>query len=235
MASFGASVQDETSRPSLKSRQTLEALKFVKALYTETMTDEVFTWDASSNNRLMLAGRGSLALNAISITRTGENQKIPIADKIWLAKAAAGPTRRLGLAHLMSVYVIWKFAENIEAAKRFLVDYVGNFRQGFLASQFYNFPCFPQTVPDLKQLIANDAQALPHDKYKVFEDVSEWTTHVGYPGYANAALDEIFNSWTISTMFAQAASGKMTPEEALHQTDEKVQRIFQHWRDRSKV
>ena len=63
----------------------------------------------------------------------------------------------------MSVYVIWKFAENIDAAKRFLVDYVGNFRQGFLASQFYNFPCFPQTVPDLKQLIANDALALAHE------------------------------------------------------------------------
>jgi multiple sugar transport system substrate-binding protein len=228
-------VQDETGRPCLKSRQTLEALKFVKALYDETMTDEVFTWDASSNNRLMLAGRGSLALNAISITRTGESQKIPVANKIWLAKSAAGPTRRLGLTHLNSIYVIWKFAENIEAAKRFLVDYVGNFRQGFLASQFYNFPCFPQMVPDLKQLITNDGQALPRDKYKVLEDVSEWTTNVGYPGYANAAEDEIFNSWTISTMFAQAASGKMTPEEALRQTDEKVQRIFQKWRDQNKV
>ena len=108
----------------------------------------------------------------------------------------------------MSVYVIWKFAENIEGAKQFLVDYVGNFRQGFLASQFYNFPCFPKTVPDLKELIANDAQATPHDKYKVLADVSEWTTNLGYPGYANAAIDETFGSWIISTMFARAASGK---------------------------
>ena len=82
------------------------------------MTDEVFTWDASSNNRLMLAGKGSLTLNAISITRTGETQKIPVSHDIWLAKAAQGPVRRLGFAHLMSVYAIWKFAENIE-----LVDF----------------------------------------------------------------------------------------------------------------
>ena len=106
MASFGASIQDPESRLILKSKQTLEAIKFVKALYNETMTDEVFTWDASSNNRQMLAGRGSLTVNAISITRTGENQKIPIAERIWLKKAAAGPERRIGLNHLLDVYVI---------------------------------------------------------------------------------------------------------------------------------
>jgi multiple sugar transport system substrate-binding protein len=235
MYSFGASVQDPEGNPTLKSKHTLEAIKFVRALYKETMTDEVFTWDASSNNRFMLAGKGSLALNAISITRTGENKKIPVADKIWLAKAAKGPVRRIGLEHVMDVYVIWKFAKNIEGAKQFLVDYIGNFRKGFMASEFYNFPCFPQTVPDLKQLIANDAKAHPADKYKVLEDVLDWATNVGYPGYANAAIDEVFSTWVISTMFAQAASGKLTPEDALNQADKEVRRIFKKWRDKGKV
>jgi len=49
MASFGASVQDSDGRLILKSIQTLESMKFVEALYQETMTDEVFTWEASSN------------------------------------------------------------------------------------------------------------------------------------------------------------------------------------------
>jgi multiple sugar transport system substrate-binding protein len=144
MYSFGSSVQDAEGTPVLKSTQTLEAIKFVKALYEECMTEEVFSWEASSNNRFMLAGKGSLALNAISITRTGENKKIPVADDIWLAKAAKGPVRRIGLEHVMNVYVIWKFAENIDGAKQFLVDYLGNFRQAFTASEFYNFPCFPR-------------------------------------------------------------------------------------------
>ena len=62
----------------------------------------------------------------------------------------------MGLEHVMDVYVIWKFAENIDGAKQFLVDYIGNFKQAFLASEYYNFPCFTQTVPDFKSLIAND-------------------------------------------------------------------------------
>ena len=235
MAAFGASVQDAESNPILQSRETLEAIKFVKALYQEAMTDAVFTWDASSNNRLLLAGKGSLALNAISITRTGENQKIPVAEQIYLAKAARGPIRRIGLEHLMDAYVIWKFAENIDGAKQFLVDFVGDCRQAFLASEFYNFPCYPQMVPDLNDLIADDPKATPRDKYNIFQDVSDWTTNVGFPGYANAAIDQIFSDWLISNMFAAAARGAMTPAEALKATDKRVQQIFQQWREVGKI
>lgn len=235
MYSFGSSEQDAEGNPNLKSKETLDAIKFVKALYEETMIDEVLKWDAASNNRFMLAGQGSLAVNPISITRTGENQKLPVTDHIWLAKAAKGPVRSLGPYAVMDCYVIWKFAANIGGAKQFLVDYVGNFRQGFLASEFFNFPCFPQTVPDLKTLLARDDKAKPPEKYKVLEDALDWVTNVGYPGYANAATDEIFNTWVMSTMFAQAATGKLTPEEALTQADAQVQRIFLKWRERGKI
>jgi multiple sugar transport system substrate-binding protein len=193
------------------------------------MTDEVFIWDPSSNNRLLLAGRGSLALNAISITRTGENKKIPLADRIWLAKAAAGPAGRVGLQHLVNVYVIWKFAENIDGAQQFLIDYTGEFRRAFMASEFYNFPSFPSTVPDLDELIALDLKAKPSNKYNVFADVSDWITNVGHPGHANAAIDEIFSNWTISKMFASAAAGKMSPEEAVAAADREVRQIFGKW------
>jgi multiple sugar transport system substrate-binding protein len=235
MYSFGASVQDEKGNLVLNSKQTLEALKFVKALFEETMTPEVLAWDASSNNRFMLAGKGSLALNAISITRTGENKKIAVADDIWLAKAAKGPVRAIGLEHVMDVYVIWKFAKNIEGAKQFLVDYIGNFKQGFMASEFYNFPCFPKTVPDLKKLVANDPKAKPPTKYKVLEDVLDWATNVGYPGYATPAIDEVFSTWVLNTMFAKAATGAESPEDALKQAHKKCEGIWAKWKEKGKI
>jgi len=119
MYSFGSSVQDEEGNVVLNSKETIDAVKFVKALYKETMTDEVFTWDASANNRFMISGKGSLALNAISITRTAEKSAPEMEKKIWLAKAPQGPVRRIGLEHVMDVYTIWKFAENIEGLKSF--------------------------------------------------------------------------------------------------------------------
>jgi multiple sugar transport system substrate-binding protein len=230
MYAFGSSVQDEQGNLVLNSKETLEAVKFVKALYEECMTEEVFTWDASANNRFMISGKGSLALNAISITRTAEKSAPEMEKNIWLAKACKGPVRRMGLEHVMDVYVIWKFAENIEGAKKFLVDYISNFRKAFLASEYYNFPCFAKTVPDLKELVAYDKKAQPPDKYKVLEDVLDWATNVGYPGYANAAIDEIFSTWIISTMFGRVAAGRMSPQEAVNAAEKKCKPIFKKWR-----
>jgi len=246
MYSFGSHEQDEAGNLALDSKQTLEALKFVKALFQEAMTPEVFTWDASSNNRAMLAGRISVALNAISITREAERtnpkikspatkKEIELKREIGLTKALKGPVRAIGLEHVMDCYVIWKFAENIEGAKKFLIDYTANFREAFLAGQFYDFPCFPKTVPDLNKLLANDPKASPPDKYKVLEDVLDWATNVGFPGYANAAIDEIFNTWVLNVMFAKAASGSATPEEALKEAVAACQRIFAKWKERGLV
>jgi multiple sugar transport system substrate-binding protein len=229
---FGASEQDQGGNLALNSKETLEAVKFVKALYQEAMSPEVLSWDASSNNRAMLAGKVSVALNAISITRTAENEKMPIGDNIWLAKAARGPARRIGCEHVMNVYCIWKFADNIEGAKKFLVDYVGNFHEAFVHSEFYNFPCFPSQVPDLAALVQKDAKGTPADKYAVLADATEWATNVGYPGFTNAAIDDGYATWVLNTMFAQASTGTLSPEDAVREATKKYEAIWAKWRDR---
>lgn len=235
MYSYGASVQDEEGNVVINSKQTLEAIKFVRALFREAMTPEVLNWTSASNNTFMLAGKGSLVLNAISVTRAAEREKMEISKKISLAKPPAGPVRRIGLPHVMNIYVIWKFAENIEGAKQFLVDYIGNLRKGFLASEFYNFPFFPDTVPDLKDLIANDPKADPPDKYKLLGHALEWTTNVGCPGYGNAAIEVIFWRWVIPVMFAKAATGEATPEDAIKEAEAKCNDIFAVWKARGFV
>ncbi len=232
MYAWGAHEQDEHGNLALNSKATLDVIKFVKALFQETMTDEVFTWDASSNNRAMIAGKISLALNAISITRTAEKENPEISRKIQLTKALMGAKRAIGLEHVMQCYVIWKFAENIDGAKKFLVDYVTNFRDAFVAGEFYDFPCFQKTVPDITKLISNDPKAHPPEKYKVLEDVLNWATNIGYPGYANAAIDEIYSTWILNTMFAKAAAGRATPEEALKEADAACRRIYAKWKDK---
>jgi len=232
MYAHGAHEQDAAGYLTLNSKNTIEAVKYVKALFQETMTPEVFTWDASSNNRAMLAGTISLALNAISITRQGEKDNPSFTEKIHLAKAAAGPVRRIGLEHVMGVHVIWKFAENIQGAKKFLVDYVTNFRQAFVNGEFYDFPCFQRTVPDLAKLLNKDSKAQPADKYKVLEDVLKWATNIGYPGYANAAIDEVYQKWIINVMFAKAAQGVLSPEDAVKEAEFECRRIWEKWRER---
>src|SRR5215471_11317609 len=228
--SFGGAEQDENGNPTLKSKNTIEAVKFMRDLYKDTETPEVFTWDPSSNNRAMLAGKSSFVMNAISITRAAEKDNPDISAKIGLSSALKGPVRAIAAEHVMDCYVVWDFAENKEGAQKFLIDYIDNFGEAFKQSEFYNFPCFPKTVPDLQQQLGGDTKGVPAGKYKVLGDVLNWATNVGYPGYATAAIDEVFNTWVIPTMFAKAARDEMTPEAAVDAADKEVRRIFEKWK-----
>ncbi len=227
MWSYGASEQDEEGNVTINSKATIEALKYMRALYQDTETPEVFTWDPSSNNRAMLAGRVSFVDNAISITREGEVKNMEIHKKIMISRALKGPKARLASEHVMSCYVIWKFAENIEGAKQFLVDLIDHFHDAFVASKWYNFPCFPSTVPNLAKEISYDPVAEPHDKYKVLTDVLDWATNIGHPGYATAAIDEVFTTWIIPTMFAKVARNEMSAEDAAKAAETEIKRIFE--------
>ena len=84
-------------------------------------------------------------------------------------------------------------------------------------------------------MLTNDPAATPPDKYRVLLNATNWTSSVGYPGHANAAIDEIFNEWVISSMFAEAARGRMTPEEAVRSAATRVRNIFENWREKGKV
>jgi multiple sugar transport system substrate-binding protein len=228
--SFGGAEQDVDGNVTINSKNTIEALKFMKALYQETETAEVFTWTPPSNNQAMLAGRVSYVANAISITRQAEREKLPIDSKIMISRALKGPVRRIAAEHVMNCYVIWEFAENKDGAQQFLIDYIDAFHDGFTAGQFYNFPTFPSVVPKLKEEIASDPRATPNNKYAVLGDVLDWATNVGYPGYASAAIDESFKTWVIPTMFAKVARGDETPENAAKAAETEYKRIFDRWK-----
>src|ERR1700724_2134203 len=149
-----------------------------------------------------------------------------MSQKIQLTTALKGPVRRIASEHVMSCYVVWKFAENPDGAKKFLADYMDDFGAAFRASEFYNFPCFAKTVPNLKELIAKDPKASPPEKYAVLGNVLDWATNVGYPGYATAGIDEVFNTFVLPTMFAKAARDEMKPEEAAAAAEKEIKRIF---------
>jgi multiple sugar transport system substrate-binding protein len=235
MYSFGSSEQDEEGNPTLSSKETLEAVRYVKALYEEAMTDDVLTWDPASNNRFMLEGEGCLTIDTVSVPRASERMDLPVAKDLWLSGAPGGPAARLAPPFGFCTYIIWNFAENIDGAKQFLVDYIGHSRKAFLASGFQNAPAFPETVPDFAAMVANDAGAGSPGRYDLLADVAAWTTNVGHPGYTSPAISEIFHKGLIPTMFARAATGQLTPEDALDQTDQEVRRIFQSWKQRGKV
>jgi multiple sugar transport system substrate-binding protein len=232
---YGGSLQTADGRPNINTKATVEALKVMRDIFQQGESDEVFAWTAASNNQGFLAGRLSLAVNAISIARSAEaSGNTALSDDTWIAPIPRGPARRLGNEHVMGIYFIWKFAQNKQAAKQYLVDQQLAYRGHFLNSQFYNFPAWTNAVKGGFRTINKYAAAdkhKPFGKYTVLTTIAEkYTTNVGYPGFANAAIGDIFNQFLVPQMFAQVAQGKMTPEDAARSMQGQFTSIFSKWK-----
>src|SRR2546422_6991432 len=170
-------------------------------------------------------------------SRTAEAQNPTLASNTALLPIPKGPDRRLGLEHVMGVYTIWNFTSKSQQklAKRFIADLEINYATAFKASKYYNFPAFPKAVYDYRKRLGAD-QHPPKGKYRILDTIArKYTANIGYPGYSNAAIDEVFNTFLIPQMFAQVAQGKMTPAEAAKSAEHDMKAIFAKWRKLGKI
>jgi multiple sugar transport system substrate-binding protein len=241
---YGGFIQNEENRivigQGAPRRGAIEALTVMRDIYRRGMSDEVFAWTAASNNQAFLAGRLSVALNAISIARSAElSGNTSLADDTWLASIPRGPHMRMGNEHVMGVFVIWKFAKNKAAAKKYLIDQQLGYREHFIRSGFYNFPAWTGAIKggfkEIRRLSAQDTHK-PRGKYTVLTTIAEkYTTNPGHPGNTTPVIDEIFNTFLIPQMFAEVAQGKSTPSEAVSDFARKAQGIYRKWRNQGLV
>jgi len=250
--SFDGSIQDANENVVLGSDHALEALEFGVRLFKAGMNPSVMSWNAASNNQALNARQTGYILNSISAYRTAQDNKLPVADDTFFVPALKGP-RGTGWAseHVMGIYVIWKFAQSPDVAKQFLLDLIGHYRDAVLGSKLYNFPSFTGSVADpgvpvaqkpasgnkwLEQVTSNDPfGSNPPSKLKPISTALQWATNIGHPGPANPAESEVFDTFVLPTMFANAATGRMTARQALNDAHQQVKKIFEKWRGRGLV
>jgi multiple sugar transport system substrate-binding protein len=234
---FGSFLQTANNRPWLDTKNTVACVKYMAKLFQTGEDPAIFSWNPASNNNYLYSGTASLILNAISATRTPENLNLPFSKDLWIWPIPAGPHGRLGLEHLMGCWSIWKFAQNKDNAQKFLIDLLKAGKDATTNSQLYNFPTFAKSMPfsQIRQVAAQDPHP-PKGKYTILTTIAERYTHnIGYPGTMNPAMDEVFSTWLIPSMFAQVSQGKMSAEDSVAQTKAQVKTIYQKWISRGVV
>src|SRR3989454_12256239 len=75
----------------------------------------------------------------------------------------------------------------------------------------------------------------PADKLALLAKSLPWSTNLGYPGYANPAEGEMFDTYVITDMFAKAATGAMAPKDAMLEANTRARQIFDKWRGEKRV
>ncbi|HKA96488.1 MAG TPA: hypothetical protein VKD66_09495 [Streptosporangiaceae bacterium] len=237
--SYGGSIQDAQAKVVLNSPEVVDAVAYMTKLFKQTMTDEVFGWTAASNNQGLVAGQLSYILNSISAYRTAQATSASVADDIFFVPALKGPGGK-GLAsqHVVRSYLVPKWAANVDKIKQFLIDLVGAAHGSVYNSELYDFPAFRGTgvAAALPGWLQNDPfKSKPANKLALLADAEKWTTNVGFPGAANAAEGEIFDTNVLPTMMASAARGKATPKQAVQSAAKQCEAIFSKWRAKGLV
>ncbi len=231
--SYGGAIQDEAGKKVvLNSKETIEATKFVAALYKEAMTSEVLSWNDASNNQYIASGVASYIINPISAYRTIQQSNKKLADDIFVIEPPKGPVKQI-MGAASEFYGIWKFAKNREAAIEFLKYYRDNWPEAFKASEGYNNPCFANLVPKPMPILSNDPTSTPPTKLAILQDSNKWSAIPGYPGPATPATDEIYYAFILNDMMTKTATGQSSAEDSVKAATQRCEAIFKKWARRT--
>ena len=140
-------------------------------LFKASMTDEVFGWNAASNNQGLIAGSLSYILNSISAYRSAQINNPAVAADVFFTSPLRGAETALASEHAILIYVIPNHAKNLDAAQEFILHLVANYAQNTNHSELYDFPAFPSTVPQLPAWLDNDPYgSQPANKLALLKD-----------------------------------------------------------------
>jgi multiple sugar transport system substrate-binding protein len=231
MWSFGASIQDQNEQVTLDSPETIEAVEFMARLFQNTMTEEVFAWNAASNNQGLVSGSLSYIVNSISAWRTAQETNPDVADDVFFVPALQGPAGGFAAQHVLYNWIVPTHAANPDAAKEFLLHYTENFAAVTYHSKLYDFCAWGERTPELGNWLNNDPfGAQPANKLALLSDAINWSVNIGYPGPANTAIGEIFGTFVIPNMFARVARSEQSAADSVAEATREAESIFDKWR-----
>ncbi len=202
---FGVKEADPTGKePAWDSKELREAMRWSKALWSEGMTSEVFSWDNVSDNRYLDSGVAIWIHDAISAIRSIQDSNPTLYNNVNIAidgLEPRGPAGRFAVVD-PTILGIWKFSKNQAAAKAFLEEYGGDVKFSLVESKGYN-------MPYLKKWYTKPMPSLGDDpKVKLLQDWDKVAYVFGYPGPATAAASEVLSTFVLPDMLARYCRGE---------------------------
>ena len=201
LAAFGADFFDKEGKINFRRKEITAALEYGKKFFEQTMTDEVLSWDDSSNNRFIASGKGSMVCNPISAYRTAAKDNPDVYRNLEVTKTPLGPKGRKNGARTMS-YGIFNFSKNQDLGKEFLYAMVADSHRGMQESTGYNHPFLKSFTKKPMPVLGSEP------KLMLLQDFQDDVIFIGYPGPMTKTATGMYAKFIIPTMFAEVAKGK---------------------------
>ena len=218
MWAYKAYMFDKDGNISFHKKEIVDVLKYGAELFNQTMTDEVLSWDDSSNNRFIASGKGSVVCNPISAYRTAAKDNPDVYRNLDIVKTPLGPGGlRVNYGRSMS-YGIYNFSKVQDLAKEFLYEMNKEGLRGMAESTGYNHPYLNAFYKKPMPVIGHEP------KLELLQDFHKDIHFIGYPGPMTKTATAMYAKFIVPTMFAEVAKGK-NPRAAMEDAEKKLRAI----------
>jgi multiple sugar transport system substrate-binding protein len=227
MWSYGGQEVDAKGKVVLDSKETVESVRFMTQFWKDAHDEGGLAWDDSNNNRAFLSGDISATLNGASIYVAALNaadkfrtdKGAPLHTDIRHAAMPAGPKGQFPY-HTAFTHMVMKYSKNAKGAKEFLrwAHTPANYEKWIVVQK--GFAIAPTTQWENHPMWNVDPVMLP------FKTASQKGRHMGFGGAPDKKAAEAWNKYIIVDMYAQAANGKLKPEESVKWAAGELAKIY---------
>jgi len=227
MWSYGGQEIDAKGKVVINSKETVDSVRFMAQFWKDAFDEGGLAWDDSNNNRAFLSGDISATLNGASIYVAALNgadkfkteKGAPLHTDILHAPLPAGPKGTYPY-HTAFADMVMKYSKNTKAAKEYLrwAHTPANYEKWIVVQK--GFAIAPTRQWENHPMWKNDPVMLP------FKTASQTGRHMGYAGAPGAKAAEAWNKYIVVDMYAQAANGKMKPEESVKWAAGELAKIY---------
>ncbi len=220
---FGGTMINEEGRVTINSKETVEALKFSKALY-ETYIPGTNSWLDPSNNKALLAGEIAATQNGVSLYFSAKNSNEPdiakLAADLNHARMPIGPVGRSTESALAINAMVFKHTKAPNAAKAYLAFMMEAPQYDHWLTDSFGYWSQPLRAYAQSDVWKSDP------KIAVFKDTMEQSLWLAYPGPITEASGAVAADYVMVDMVAAASTGSSTPEDAAKEAERRAKRYY---------
>ncbi|HEX3346765.1 MAG TPA: ABC transporter substrate-binding protein [Acetobacteraceae bacterium] len=219
--SRGGYLVDENGHVAINRKETIDALKYARAMYP-TMISGTLSWQDPSNNKAFIAGDIALTQNGVSIYFALKNdpKMASVAADTNQQHMPFGVIGKPPEGALILNAMVFEHTKYPNAAKSFLT---------FMMEQPQYEPwltgCLGYWSQPLKAY-AESAVWSSDPKIAVYKETCANEFWGGYKGPINAAAGAVTADYVNVQMFAAVASGQAEPEDAVKEAERRAKRYY---------
>jgi multiple sugar transport system substrate-binding protein len=217
---FGGGVADPDDHIIINRPETFAALDYARELYPQ-MLEGTLSWTDRSNNDVFLSGAISCTNNPIVLYAKLRADHNPMADDVDHARFPIGLSGKPTEFHVMYPMMLFKHSRYPNAAKAFMA---------FLMERPQYDPwlrCAAGYLSHTLKAYEDNPVWTEDPKRTVFRDAAARSKSFAYPGRLNYAASSVLSDLVVVHMFADAASGRQTPKEAVQIAERRIAQYFQ--------